>query len=135
MEWNWGSTDAPRAARAAKVKVNALNREEPPSIECIGSEGNQYFATLEDCTCTDFSINQMKKKPAACKHMVRLAMELGLLDKDGLTPRDQFLKLYREREDFLARCAWYYYVLDAPFISDAEYDRMKAEYMVWRGEL
>lgn len=135
MEWTWGSSDAPRAARAAKVKVNALHREEPPSIECIGSEGKHYFATLEDCTCTDFSINQMKKKPAACKHMVRLAMELNLLNKDGLTPRDQFLFDLEEAENRLAKYAWYYYVLDAPLISDAEYDDLKAKYMKWRKEL
>ncbi len=135
MEWTWGSTDAPRAARAAKVKVIALNEAPAPSIECEGSDGARYHATLQACTCPDFSINQKKGKPTACKHMVLLATRLGLLNKDGLTPRDQFLADFRQREDLLARCAWYYYVLDEPFVSDAEYDAMKAEYMEWRTQL
>lgn len=135
MKWTWGSTDAPRATRATKVKVLSTNGGEKPSIECEGSEGTHYFATLEACSCPDFSINQKKGKPTACKHMVRLAMHLGLLNKDGLTPRDQFLADYRQREDYLARCAWYYYVLDEPFVSDAEYDKLKGEYLQWREQL
>lgn len=47
-------------------------------IDYTGQVGfiNDYHVTLEDCTCPDFQYNQKGKKP--CKHMYRLAMELGL---------------------------------------------------------
>lgn len=132
MEWKWGSTDAPRAARAGKVKVVSINDGAKPSIECEGSDGARYYATLESCTCPDFNINLKKAKPTACKHMVRLAMSLGVLNQDGLTERDKFLKDYQDLESRLAKCAWYYYVLHTPLISDKEYDGLKKQYMTWR---
>lgn len=80
-------------------------------------------------------MNMRKGKPTACKHMVCLAMRLGLLNKEGRTPRDQFLFDLQAREDYLARCAWRYYVLHDPLVSDAEYDKLKGEYLKWRTEL
>ena len=135
MEWAWGSADAPRAARATKVKVLFVNDGEKPSIECEGSDGAHYYASLEACSCPDFSINQRNGKAAACKHMVRLAVELGLLNKEGRTPRDQFLFDLQQRENLLAGYAWHYYVLNDPQISDEEYDKLKGEYMKWREQL
>lgn len=38
------------------------------------SDGNEYATTLDSCQCLDF---QRRRKP--CKHMYRLAMELGYL--------------------------------------------------------
>lgn len=129
MEWTWGSTDKKRAEKAAKIKILNLRKDDAsPSLECEGSKGEHYYVTLNSCTCNDFYNHGSK---TACKHMVCLAMQLGLLNKDGLTPHDQFLKDYQQLEDYLARCAWYYYVLDSPLISDAEYDELKAEYMKW----
>lgn len=44
------------------------------------SRGNKtYICTLEQCPCTDFSIN---RKP--CKHMIRLAHELHVITLDGV---------------------------------------------------
>ena len=44
------------------------------------SRGNKiYICTLEQCPCTDFSINH---KP--CKHMIRLAHELHVITLDGV---------------------------------------------------
>ena len=40
----------------------------------VGSEGNIYQTTLDNCTCPDFAI-QGYTQP--CKHMIRLAMEYG----------------------------------------------------------
>ena len=50
----------------------------PPSVQCKiqGEHGNVYDVSLEKCTCPDF-INNRARKP--CKHMYRLALELGLL--------------------------------------------------------
>ena len=129
MEWIWGSTDAPRAGRARKVEVIEFSADEPPRMECAGSDGAQYHATLDACSCPDFSINQKRGKPAACKHMVCLAMRLGILNGEGRTEKDQFMHDFLALENRLALLAWKYYVLDAPEVSDAEYDRLKADYL------
>lgn len=135
MEWSWGSSDAPRAARAAKVKVLSAKDGENPSLECEGSGGAHYYTTLESCSCADFSINMAKGKPVACKHMVCLAMRLGFLNSEGRTPHDQFLHDFQELEDRLAKYAWHYYVLDDALISDQEYDELKSAYMCQRLKL
>lgn len=45
-----------------------------------GSHSKPYNTTLENCTCSDFIRRQLP-----CKHIYRLAIELGLIDTDGLT--------------------------------------------------
>lgn len=47
-----------------------------PSASCQiqGRSGNIYTASLTDCTCEDF-----RRHRTPCKHMYRLALELGLL--------------------------------------------------------
>ena len=129
MEWIWGSTDTSRAARATKVKVLSMNESSEPFIECEGSGGSRYHASLTECSCPDFIMNQKKGKPGACKHMVCLAMRLGFLNKEGLTEKDQFASDFRELETRLALASWHYYVLDEPDISDDEYDLLKADYL------
>jgi len=46
-----------------------------------GSTGGLYFTTLDECQCADFAING-RMQP--CKHMIRLAMELGMIDNSGM---------------------------------------------------
>ena len=45
------------------------------------SEGGFYETTLEECSCPDFAI-QGHLQP--CKHMIRLAMEFGIIDNTGM---------------------------------------------------
>jgi DNA ligase (NAD+) len=40
---------------------------------------------------------------------------------------EEIVKRYNELVDFLNKCDYYYYVLDNPIISDAEYDELKKE--------
>lgn len=42
----------------------------------LGSGKNPYIVTLDSCSCFDFS-----KRKLPCKHIYRLAMELGLIDE------------------------------------------------------
>ena len=46
-----------------------------------GSEGKMYDTTLDQCSCADFAI-QGYSQP--CKHMIRLAMDLGKIPSDGV---------------------------------------------------
>ena len=130
MNWNWGPVESGRAARALKVKAASFDLNSPePSAEFIGSSGARYTCTLEDCTCPDFSINENKGQRQPCKHITRLAMELGILNRDGRTPSEQKAVDISQMEQALALYAWHYYVLDSPDISDKEYDELKSKYM------
>jgi len=46
-----------------------------------GSTGSMYFTTLDECQCADFAING---RIQPCKHMIRLAMECGVIDRSGM---------------------------------------------------
>lgn len=52
------------------VSVNPDNQ----TAEIVGSDGT-YNVSLDSCTCYDFATRQLP-----CKHMYRLAFELGFLD-------------------------------------------------------
>lgn len=130
MNWEWGQVEAGRAARALKVKVVSMDlNSDDPSAVFAGSSGARYTCTLDDCSCPDFSINERKGQRQPCKHMIRLAMELGILNREGRTVQQQTKQDLSELEHRLAIYAWHYYVLDDPDVSDNEYDRLKAQYM------
>ena len=48
----------------------------------VGSKANVYDTSLDSCTCVDFIVNLGQQKP--CKHMIRLAMELGEYPDHGM---------------------------------------------------
>lgn len=60
-----------KSALEKKLTPVSINREAETGI-FKGSKGETYEVTLENCTCGDF---RRTKKP--CKHMYRLAMEVG----------------------------------------------------------
>ncbi len=85
---------------AQKRAVSALTPDMeilPPfnlTARVKGSQGTVYEVSLFHCTCRDFQIHQ---RP--CKHMYRLAMEVGLLLSVGPTLDAS----YREELDSLAK--------------------------------
>lgn len=129
MIWNWPTVDTGRAERAHKVKIISINKNANNPEAVFKGSGGEYTASLQECTCPDFSININKGKPMACKHMVRLAMECGILNENGLLPKEQKRIDIEKLEMRLALYAWHYYVLDCPDVSDKEYDSLKADYM------
>lgn len=56
------------------IKESMKIRDFQSSAKITSEHQNTYHTTLTSCTCMDF---QIQKKP--CKHMYRLAMEIGLL--------------------------------------------------------
>lgn len=132
--WNWPMVDPGRANRAHELKIVSMDvTSDSPHLVCKGS-GGEYEATLTGCTCPDYSINANKRKPMACKHMVRLAMECGILNDNGLTVEEQRQADIIILEQQLAIFAWHYYVLKKPDISDADYDAMKSRYLEMIGQ-
>lgn len=80
-QWNGEHShpeQAKRQERAMDKKLTPLiiNREDL-SGSFKGSSG-QYLTTLSTCTCTDFS-----RRKLPCKHMYRLAYELGIFQLSG----------------------------------------------------
>ena len=61
-----------RQKRALGLKMNSVDRENQSGTI------KDYNVTLDGCTCVDF---QKKRKP--CKHMYRLAFELGVFNMDA----------------------------------------------------
>ena len=55
----------------------------------VGSEGNIYQTTLDNCTCADFAI-QGYTQP--CKHMIRLAMEYNMISGAGRASDPEAIK-------------------------------------------
>lgn len=66
-----------RRLAGEKLKAKDVVVDRPAQCaEIQGSASVPYHAELSGCTCPDFAVN---KKP--CKHMYRLALDLGLIEK------------------------------------------------------
>lgn len=75
-----------RIGTAKKIKGQDILSLDPEMKEMTiqGSAGEPYQVSLNECTCTDFALRK-----APCKHIYRLAMELGLLDSSSLPVYDK----------------------------------------------
>ena len=64
-------------------------------------ERNEYYCTVDSCTCMDFIINNKRERP--CKHMYRLATECNLLPDDGSSLSEEigFIENYTNAEQKL----------------------------------
>ena len=82
------------------VSAKAINKKKIVSVDadnqtCVisGSSSTPYQVTLDSCTCADFAIRGLP-----CKHMLRLAIELGW--DDPLPAFDpELAKAYDVNED------------------------------------
>lgn len=61
------------SAKSSKTTPESIDREQKSGV-FAGSGATPYMTTLDSCTCGDFFRRQLP-----CKHMYRLAIELGLL--------------------------------------------------------
>lgn len=74
----WNDLDPERVARALLLRPIRVNRT-LCYAEFASSKGAiPYKTTLQGCTCEDHYFRHVK-----CKHMIRLAMELGYLNESG----------------------------------------------------
>lgn len=83
-------------AKSANLKENT-----PLSIDSaaqsgtfVGSNGESYHTELDNCTCADFSI---RGASYPCKHMYRLAMELGLMPSSSIVS-DASIPIMRQQK-------------------------------------
>ena len=134
MNWEWDSvkSDAGMLKKAKEVKILSLKMDDNDLYATFqGEKGEEYTTTLDDCSCPQKS----RFKPAqACKHMVRLAMEVGVLDANGRTEQERFEDEVNDLETDLAKWAWYYYQLKKPLVTDAIYTASKRKYFEMLGD-
>lgn len=71
-----------RIAYIQKIKVNDVNVVPSEEAAKITGTDNIYDVTLNSCTCYDFATRKLP-----CKHIYRLAFELGFLDDLPKTDR------------------------------------------------
>lgn len=132
--WKWPaeSIDAGRLERAIKVKTAHLEISDNVCHGTfIGSKGYMYTATLASCDCPDYSLNHGR---IPCKHILRLAIEAGIIEKNGKTPEQQKKADINSMRLTLAVAYGMYYLFDDPYISDSEYDQLKQN-LIDMGEL
>ena len=132
MEWKWESLDnyknyTDRIKKAKEAVVIDLNKDDRPSAVIQGKDGEQFCCYLDDCECKGFRIAYHGKSP--CFHMIRLAMELEIINDEGRTTSQQLNHEIDVLENQLALYAWHYYILDLPDIPDKQYDALKAQYL------
>ncbi|MBP3541854.1 MAG: SWIM zinc finger family protein [Clostridia bacterium] len=122
MLWSWDiGDDVQKLERAKKVKIDVIDRKNNRG-KFIGSSGEIYRTNLLECTCVDFSI-----KKTFCKHMLRLAIELGVVNRYGRTPEQQQTVDLTNEKNTLALSYGYFYLFGTELLSDEEYDSLKTK--------
>lgn len=136
--WPWkdrepDSMDSRRLDNAKKLKIVEISTQpDTCSATFQGSSGAQYLTSLTMCTCKDFAINNKRKEP--CKHIIRLAMEAGVINACGNTPDQQRKSDFLRLHDELALAYGNFYLFDDPMIPDCKYDEMKRRYLELKEE-
>lgn len=69
------------SALSAELTPLSLNSADKSAV-FAGSGGKEYKTTLDHCSCEDFAFSLRSSSP--CKHMIRLAMELGVFPREGM---------------------------------------------------
>ena len=66
------------SAKMAKTTPQSIDKENQTAFFPSSGE-TPYFTTLENCTCIDFA-----RRELPCKHIYRLAMELGIIEETAI---------------------------------------------------
>ncbi|MBQ6983074.1 MAG: helix-turn-helix domain-containing protein [Synergistaceae bacterium] len=103
---------ASRRKRSHSVHLLSLDREKPEAVFGSSTDKNRttYITTLETCTCRDFEITRGE---IPCKHILRLAGELGFFQSEYFAPGEDDYTLHVASE--------------IPDVDSAEYERKLAD--------
>ena len=74
----WKESNVKRACEA-KLTPISVDFDAKTGVFPASKGSSTYTCSLDSCSCTDFAINH---KP--CKHMIRLAYELNIIDLPGV---------------------------------------------------
>lgn len=128
-KWNWEVRESSlkKAVEFKPAEIQSIDKSKPFIVI------NGHTANLDECDCQDFI--KSKGGVHACKHMIRLAIELGVINKSGNTPEQQYAADKHEYRNVIAMAYGRYHLFHEPLMTDEEYDKMKAEYKEKYGEL
>ena len=84
---------ASRRKRSHSVHLLSLDREKPEAVFGSSTDKNRttYITTIETCTCRDFEITRGE---IPCKHILRLAGELGFFQSEYFAPGEDDYTLH-----------------------------------------
>ena len=115
--------------KGVEIVIKTIDPIKGRAEMCDANKSNiVHTTTLRTCSCEAYKYRE-KLGRGPCKHMVRLAMELGLVNENGCTPEEQLAEDIRNVEARLALTAGFYHVIHQPLIADEEYDRLKTSYL------
>lgn len=113
-----------RLKSSKSTHLESIDKSVPCAVFRSSDGDDTYHTTLENCECVSYFVN----RDTPCKHMVRLAMEIGIIDADGFTPSSRRQHDLSEMRTQLSFAFANYYLFDDPTISDREYDALKQRY-------
>lgn len=130
MDWEWelDEIDPARAKRASKVRLEDIKVDgQQASADVVEEKTGEivYHATLDDCDCQDFRFNTKGNKP--CKHILALAMAVGIVNQGGYTPDQQLVLDIAALKERIATASGYYHVFHESTVTNSAYDAMKQE--------
>lgn len=122
--WSYDNLPKTRIQGAKAAHMISIDRDARKAIFVSSTLPKAYYsATLDRCGCTYY-----RTKGGPCKHMVRLAMELGEITPDGITFERQAESDFKDLCDALALAYGYYHLLHDPIMSDSDYDMLRKQY-------
>ena len=124
-EWTYDSMDSGRLKRSKQTTIipGTLDQETGSAV-FQGSSGT-HKTTLHSCTCVDFCT---RSGAAPCKHIIRLGLELGLIDENGYTSEERIEANTAYLKEQIACAYGMYHIFHEPIVSKQEYDEMCFQY-------
>ena len=112
-----------RVTAAKTAHLVSVDKDAQTAVFLSSDNLSHYETSLARCDCTYFI-----SKYDLCKHMVRLAMELGIVNSEGRTPRAQYEYDYSRLRDLIARAYGYARFFQEPVMSEDEFAQYVREY-------
>ena len=112
-----------RVTAAKTAHLVSVDKDAQTAVFLSSDNLSHYETSLARCNCTYFI-----SKYDLCKHMVRLAMELGVVNSEGRTPRAQFEYDYERLRNQIALAYGYAKYFEEPIMSERAFESAVNEY-------
>lgn len=112
-----------RVTAAKTAHLVSVDKDAQTAVFLSSDNLSHYETSLARCDCTYFI-----SKYDLCKHMVRLAMELGVVNSEGRTPRAQFEYDYERLRNQIALAYGYAKYFEEPIMSERAFESAVNEY-------
>lgn len=121
--WDFLSIPPQRVKAAKSTHLLAVDRKNETATFLSSDKETVYHTSLTGCECVYYCTHG-----DPCKHVVRLAMELGVLNSNGVPPEEQDRRDCAAYRDKLALAFGYKHLFGEPTMSDEEFNSLYREY-------